>query len=134
MDSRIAWRTPGENEEGRRLQKGPGQEWPSALVSAMTAGANHSGTIYRGDLDMWTFDAAKNDAISLSIGEVLLGETDPGFFPWIRLRGPDGAQIGNSSGALVGQINVTAPLTGTYTVLVASADTGNQNAGHVHRA
>ena len=54
-----------------------------------------------GDLDQWSFTAAKDDAISLSIGEVLVGEVDPGFNPWIRLRGPDGADLGSFQGALV---------------------------------
>ena len=110
----------------------------------MTNGANHAGKIHRGDLDQWSFTAAKDDAISVSIGEILVGEVDPGFNPWIRLRGPDGATLGSIQGALTAQINVTAPLTGTYTVVVASytvaaghrrvpADAG-AIAGHVRRA
>jgi Bacterial Ig domain len=91
---------------------------------AITNGANHLGKIHLGDLDMWTFPAAKDDVISLSIGEIFENEVDPGFVPWIRLRDPTGAQVGNDSGALVGQINVTAPLTGTYTVVVGTNDIG----------
>ena len=75
------------------------------------------------------FTASQNDFISLSIGEVLPGGPDPGFVPWIRLQNPMGVQIGSNSGALVGQINVTAPLTGTYTVLVASNDSFNDATG-----
>jgi hypothetical protein len=86
----------------------------------MTNGANHAGKIHPRDLDQWTFTASKDDAISVSIGEVLVGGADPGFSPWIRLRGPDGATLGSSQGALVAEINGTAPLTGTYTVVVGS--------------
>ena len=63
----------------------------------------------------------RNDAIVLRIGEPILSEVDPGFNPWIRVFGPDGAQLGSQSGARSAQINLTAPLTGTYTVVVTSA-------------
>src|SRR5262249_54522386 len=44
----------------------------------LTNGANHTGAIsIPGEIDTWTFDATKNDAISLSIGEVFLTEKDP---------------------------------------------------------
>ena len=93
----------------------------------MTNGANHTGAIPLADLDMWTFQANAGDAISVSIGEL----TDTGsFWPWIRLRSPTGAQLGSGYGALSGHINLaSAPLTGTYTVLVASADSGSNGTG-----
>src|SRR5207302_1899706 len=50
--------------------------------------------------------------------------------PWIRLRSPDGAQLGSSFGTLAAYINVSsAPLTGTYTVLVATGDAGGTGTG-----
>ena len=96
----------------------------------MTNGAIHTGNIRVGDLDQWSFQAAQNDFISVSIGEPPFGEVDPGFNPWIRLVGPTGVLIGSDSGILVGQINVTAPLSGTYTVLVATADSFNDATGN----
>ncbi|MCC7177714.1 MAG: hypothetical protein IT177_04915, partial [Acidobacteria bacterium] len=97
---------------------------------AMTNGANHEGSISTpGELDEWTFTASINDAITLSIGEVVAPGPDPGFNPWIRLRRPDGVQIDSASGALTAQINITAPLSGTYTVVVASGDVGNDGLG-----
>ncbi len=95
---------------------------------AMTSGANHAGrigapgsvpTAHRADMDVWTFTAAQNDAIVLSIGEVLDSEIDPDFVPWIRLFGPNGALLGNDSGTLAASLDMTAPLSGTYTVVVA---------------
>jgi hypothetical protein len=88
----------------------------------MTNGRNHPGDIHRGDLDQWTFTAAQNDFISLSIGEPPFGEVDPGFNPWIRLISPAGVTLGNNAGVLVGQITVIAPLSGTYTVIVSTND------------
>jgi FG-GAP-like repeat/Putative binding domain, N-terminal len=96
---------------------------------AMTPGANHAGRIELGDLDLWTFTAAQSDSIVLSIGEVLESEVDPGFFPWIRLYGPNGALITGNSGAWVAYLAATAPLSGTYTVVVATADAANDATG-----
>jgi hypothetical protein len=85
----------------------------------MTNGGNHSGSIsIAAEIDEWTFTANAGDHIALSIGEVLPGGTDPGFVPWIRLRRPDAIEIGSDVGLLAAQINVVAPLSGTYTVLV----------------
>ena len=86
---------------------------------ALTNGENHSGAIATpGEIDEWTFTAALGDYILLSVGEVPPGEIDPDFRPWIRLRRPDGMEIGSDIGAIAAQINIEAPLTGTYTVLV----------------
>ncbi|MEZ5293228.1 MAG: Ig-like domain-containing protein [Vicinamibacterales bacterium] len=88
------------------------------------AGLNQAGHIAVGDLDMWSFSATQNAAILLSAGEVLpTSGPDPGFWPWIRLYDPNGVQIGSASGTLVAQISTTAPLDGTYTVVVGTADT-----------
>lgn len=87
----------------------------------MTNGANHAGVIGVGDLDGWTFTAAKDDYIVLSIGEVLQSEIDPLFQPWIRLLGPNGDFITQGAGALAAQIAVAAPLSGLYTVVVADS-------------
>src|SRR4051794_22561347 len=98
---------------------------PQSLFAqgAMTNGLIHSASISAGhEVDTWTFVAAQHDAISITIGEVLPAGPDPGFYPWIRLVNPNGVQIGSSLGALAAQIDTSAPLSGTYTVLVASGD------------
>jgi hypothetical protein len=96
---------------------------------ALDNGANHTGTIALGDIDQWTFTANAGDSISLSVAEA--GGNSP-FIPWIRLRGPTGPLVsgGSASGALVGTVDVVAPATGTYTVLVASNDAGNDETGN----
>src|SRR5207249_3874972 len=93
----------------------------------MSNGANYSGTIPLGDLDQWSFQANAGDAISVAIGELT---DNNNFTPWIRLRSPDGSQLGSSFGGLAAYINVgSAPLTGTYTVLVATGDAGGTGTG-----
>src|SRR5262245_8301741 len=84
----------------------------------VTNGATHVGVIQIGDLDTYTFQAGINDSMTIRIGEIRTSEVDPLFTPRIRLRGPDGAPLGDTSGANAGEIDVRAPLTGTYTVLV----------------
>src|SRR5687767_8726728 len=66
---------------------------PAAAQGAMTNGDNHEGTIAgSGELDLWTFTASQGDALSVSIGDV----NDVALFvPWIRLRAPDGTNIGS---------------------------------------
>ncbi|MCC6233916.1 MAG: hypothetical protein IT580_14825 [Verrucomicrobiales bacterium] len=116
---RLTWvKVPGSFEVPAGDDGGP-----------MSNGLNHAGRIHLGDLDPWTFSGAKGDAVSLRIGEVFEGEVDPGFAPWIRLVGPDGAQVGSGFGALVGGIDTTLPLTGTYTVVVADGSNGRDATG-----
>ena len=91
----------------------------------MTNGANHSGVITLGDLDMWTFNANQGDSISLSIGVV----GSPTLRPFIRLRNPNGVEVGSAQNLLIAQINITAPLTGLYTVVVASGFSLPQGTG-----
>jgi hypothetical protein len=92
----------------------------------LTNGANHAGSIPRGDLDMWTFTANAGDALALSLAEQGPG-TD--FYPWLRLFRPDGVLVDFQSNPLVAQVNATAPLTGTYTAVVGTADTGHDATG-----
>ncbi|MCC7377584.1 MAG: hypothetical protein IT581_23185, partial [Verrucomicrobiales bacterium] len=95
----------------------------------MTNVANHTGTIHVGDLDQWTFQANTGNAISVSIGE-LTDTSNGSFLPFIRLRAPDGTQLAASWGHLTGHITVaSAPQTGTYTVLVGTADGSGNGTG-----
>jgi hypothetical protein len=83
----------------------------------LAIGASQPGEIDLGDVDSWTFLAAEGDALAITIGEV---EPTLNFNPWIRLIGPTGTQVGNASGAVAAQLNLPAPATGLYTVLVSS--------------
>ena len=93
----------------------------------LTNGAMHTGEILKGDVDVWTFTATAGDRIAVHIGEIV----DAGdFSPWIRLWSPTGATLGDTWGAAAAVIDdVVAPVTGTYLVLVASADVGLDGTG-----
>ncbi|MFN8573181.1 MAG: pre-peptidase C-terminal domain-containing protein [Gemmatimonadaceae bacterium] len=91
----------------------------------MTNGVTHTGTLTVGDLDQWQFSAAVGDAIILSVGE----QSGTNFTPWIRLLAPNGAVVGNSWNTNAAQIQVTAAVAGTYSVVVSTANSGNDGTG-----
>jgi hypothetical protein len=81
----------------------------------------------KGDVDVWTFTANAGDPLALHLVET--SETDD-YRPWIRLWSPTGASLGDISGLTVADITVaSAPVTGTYLVLVASFDSGFDGTG-----
>jgi hypothetical protein len=86
-----------------------------------------SGAMYSGDLDEWTFPAVSGHSLTVTISEVISG-TDPGFVPWIRLIGPTGTLVAQALGTATATINVVAPATGTYTVIVADDDINREGA------
>ena len=87
----------------------------------LTNGADATGTITLGDLDMWTFTASKGDNINLRVGTT-------NFEGRLQLFGPDGALLASAGGATdVNISNYAATNSGTFTVLVSSwfaSDTG----------
>lgn len=97
----------------------------------MSNGDNHSGRIEIGDLDMWSFSADQGDSLIVTAGEVPVGSgtPDPGFVPWVRLYNPLGVLLAQHWGPLVGAVAATANLTGTYTVVVGTADAGGDATG-----
>lgn len=93
-----------------------------------TNGALHTGAIsFAGDVDTWTFAATAGDRIAVHVGEI----TDNNDFrPWIRLIAPDGTLLASTAGVAADVIDdIIAPATGTYSVLVASYDTGFDGTG-----
>ena len=92
----------------------------------MTNGGNHPGRIEVGDVDTWTFTANQNDSAIIRIGEVPVDSStpDPGFWPWIRIYGPPGTHIEGQYGDRAAEVGFVVPLTGTYTVVVVTADSG----------
>jgi hypothetical protein len=93
----------------------------------LTNGGMHTGEIIQGDVDVWTFTATAGDRIAVHIGEI--AETDD-FRPWIRVWTPTGATLGSAFGTDAAELgDVIAPVTGTYLVVVASADPGVDGTG-----
>jgi len=80
----------------------------------------------QGDLDVWTFTANAGERIAVHIGEIT--DTDD-FRPWIRIWAPNGVVVGDTSGTDAAALDVAAPVTGTYLVLVASFDSGFDGTG-----
>lgn len=84
---------------------------------ALANGAANPAHLALGDLDAWTFDAAAGESLMLRLGS-------QGFTPWLRLYGPSGALVDETtSGNTItrdGFISVTATNAGAYT-LVAGA-------------
>src|SRR5437870_2959273 len=109
------------------LAKGPGAFETSTGDEGgpITDGVNQAGAIYLGDLDMWSFTATQGQVITLNMSEV--APATASFAPWIRLVSPTGVLLGNSIGASAAQITVTAPTTGTYTVIVGTNDGFGRN-------
>ena len=106
------------------LAKTPG---PYAVSSGDEGGAltngSHSAVLGVGDLDAWSVQAALNDSIVVTVGKVPGSGPEPVFGPWIRLKAPDGsllAQDAEFSNATSATVDLRAPMTGTYTVLVAN--------------
>jgi hypothetical protein len=120
---------PGTGGYSLTLAKAPG-----TLVvpvndegGSMTNGANHTGTILLGDLDGWTFSAAAGEQIIVRIAKTDLAST---LNPGITLVGPTGAILRNTFGDLGAEIDVAAPETGTYTVIVEDErSAGNPGTG-----
>ena len=95
---------------------------------ALTKGATHAGTIHAGDLDPWSFTTVAGQVISLTISDA---DVNTAFVPWIRVFGPTGAPVfnGNNWGDLGATVRVAAPATGKYTVVISTADSGNDATG-----
>jgi hypothetical protein len=96
---------------------------------AMTNGANHAGRVTVGDLDAWTFTATQGEYIAIGIAEGAAATVTADFTPWIRVVGPTGQLLRSDWGAAAVQYGVNAPATGTYTVIVGTADSGYEATG-----
>src|SRR6185436_193613 len=92
----------------------------------LTNGSTATGAILKGDLDVWTFTATLGERIAVHVGEITDNDD---FRPWIRIWGPTGAVLGDTSGTDAAALDVAANATGTYLVLVASFDAGFDGSG-----
>lgn len=92
----------------------------------LTNGGVHTGQIVRGDVDVWTVQLTAGQRFAIHLSETT--DTSGDFTPWVRLWAPSGADETNW-GAAATRLEVVAAETGTYTVLVASNDSGTDGTG-----
>jgi len=88
----------------------------------LVLGSNHAGSISAGDIDAWTVNVTAGESLDFRIGEVSGGTA---FTPLIYLYDPNGAQITYNYGATDARINHRTTLTGTYTLMVAGYNDGD---------
>jgi hypothetical protein len=106
---------------------GPITVSPGDEGGALTSGATRTGAIVRGDLDVWTISVAAGQHITANLSQT--SETDD-FRPWLQVWAPNGASLGSTAGTdAAALVNATAPVSGTYLVLVASFDSGFDGTG-----
>jgi len=94
----------------------------ATLVSNTTTAASMDAL---GDLDLYSFQATAGERIILSLGEVT-----PAYEPYMELYGPGGALLDTKFGNFSALIEVVAPSTGTYNVLIA--EYGDDEPGDYH--
>ena len=88
----------------------------------LTNGGNYTGTIDKGDMDIWTFTANAGDYVNLRLGTT-------SFYGKLQLFGPNGALLNTVINDTDELIAFTPTNSGTYTVLVSSSDYGNELTG-----
>ena len=94
-------------------------------------GAANPGTIALGDLDMWNFPANAGENFMLRVGST-------NFTPWIRLYGPSGELVGETTSgntfARDGFLTLQATNSGNYTVMVGAVYSGQSGDYALHLA
>jgi hypothetical protein len=86
----------------------------------------YDGTLELGALDAWSFTACVGDKIDLNVRERVANSA---LTPWIRLLGRDGAELKSISGVASADVSMTAPASGTYTVVISDRTGGFAGAG-----
>jgi hypothetical protein len=84
-----------------------------------------------GDFDLYAVTAAVGDRLILSAGE---GATAANFEPYLRLYGPTGALVAESSSSNAAYIEYAALAAGTYNLLVREAENTSTGEYRLHAA
>ena len=84
----------------------------------VVSGSDFEGTLAMGDFDVFTIQATAGSVIRAGLG-VLTGTADP----FVEIVSPSGTSLDTGSGGSGGGTNAyaTAPVTGTYTILVSDS-------------
>ena len=107
----------GTNQYSLTFAKAPGAFSPAEDGGELVNGWKQTGSLQRGDLDMWSFNANAGDSIVLRLGAT-------NYNPWIRLYAPNGEQVGSvgsGNGTFMDpDLELRATNSGTYIVVVSS--------------
>jgi hypothetical protein len=100
---------------------------PGDQGGALTSGVSQAGEIVQGDVDVWTINAIAGQSITVVATQT--SETDD-FRPWVRVYAPNGSVLASTSGLTAATAAIaSAPVSGTYLILVASFDSGFDGTG-----
>lgn len=100
---------------------------PGVAGAALQADENNLGSLTLGNIDIWSLQAAAGDTIRLRVDDL---SNSAVFWPWMTLHAPNGATVRSSLGDVTAEFTATAPVSGTYTVLVSS--NSGQGSGNPH--
>ncbi len=95
---------------------------PGESGGPMTGAGQYTGTINRGEENMFSFTACQNDLISLQLNTT-------NFYGMLQLYGTNGALLSSATDNTHDVIAYKATNCGTFTVLVSSSDDGDLYAG-----
>ncbi len=92
----------------------------------LTNGVMHTGTISAGDLDVWSFNAASGENMTLEIGETVSASS---LTPALWFYGPDGRLLDSGSGVAATQVSFRATNSGTFTIVAGDFSSGYAGSG-----
>lgn len=90
-------------------------------------GIPQDGNITVGDIDSWTIEAVAGNRILARVGET---DNGSGLSPYIRLLGPDGLILSESSRSTDSVASATAESSGTYTIQIADGTNGSETGSY----
>ncbi|QEY18416.1 hypothetical protein D0C16_21970 [Cellvibrio sp. KY-GH-1] len=101
---------------------------PNAVeLGSLINGGIQAEFIDKGDIDTYQISANANERININVTDV----DNTNFIPWVTIYKPDGTYLTQSWSQYVAVVDsVVATQTGTYTVIVRDASTGNASTGN----
>lgn len=93
--------------------------YSASAQGPLTNGFTHTGTLSTSEQETWTFPANTGDGILIKLGEAVVGSS---LYPRLRLYGPGGGLLSESASATAAEVATRATNNGTFTVVLANAD------------
>jgi hypothetical protein len=85
----------------------------------LTNGFTHPGTLLVSEQETWSFTANSGDGILIKLGEAVVGSS---LYPRLRLYSPGSVLLSEHVSATAAEVTVRATNSGTFTVVIANAD------------